>query len=93
MDDSGRGSVHFLHHRVDSNHSSRDVTCVWDLNWVVELPNPHSSASLQTSYFLKGLFICVDPETWAVITDAADEPGVTLSVLTAPSPYVPLSFT
>lgn len=45
------------------------------------------------SYFLKGLFICVDPETWVVITDAADEPGVTLRVLTALSHYVPLSST
>lgn len=41
------------------------------------------------SYFLKGLFICVDPETWIAITDAADEPGVTLSLLRAPSHYVP----
>lgn len=41
------------------------------------------------SYFLKGLFICVDPETWVVITDATVEPGVTLSILTAPSHYVP----
>lgn len=52
-------------------------------------PNPHSSTSLYMSYFLKGLFICVDPETWVVITDATDEPRVTLSILTAPSHYVP----
>lgn len=45
------------------------------------------------SYFLKGLFICVDPETWVVITDAADEPGVALSLLTAPTHYVSLSYT
>ena len=45
------------------------------------------------SYFLKELFICVDPETWVVIADAADELGVTLSILTAPSHYVPLSYT
>lgn len=57
------------------------------------VPSPHSSTSLSMSYFLKGLFICVDPETWVVITDAADEPGVTLSILTAPSHYLPLSYT
>jgi len=45
------------------------------------------------SYFLKELFICVDPETWVVIADAADELGVTLSILAAPSHYVPLSYT
>lgn len=44
------------------------------------------------SYFLKGLLICMDPETWVVITDASDEPEVTLSILTAPSHYAPLSY-
>lgn len=56
-------------------------------------PSPHSSTSLSMSYFLKRFFICVDPETWVVITDAADEPGVTLSILTAASHYLPLSYT
>lgn len=54
-------------------------------------PPPAPGTSPPMSYFLKELLICVNPETWVAIIDASDEPGVTLSILTAPSHYAALS--